>query len=448
MPDSINYSSGTIVDWASDPDYQYNLFTAIRTFAQTLEGLGIGWEVLEFTGEGDASPAYSVEWSGTDIFLGHNPLAEAYAKWQSQGGIQIPTLDVSSFTEVRTLYLRWSDGNSDTNENYFFVTVRGTPPWDMSCGVYPHPVTSEIIKKLFLSGSIISNLPTISDTGWAWSGGTKPTDITNLYDEAEVDAIIGTTFVPPSTRNVAGGYQDRAEFDSESISNDMVPQAEVLQDINYHLFGGVDQGVPYFYIVINTGEYYSTMGVGRLAKIGTWKGGMFSGGTWWHPTLDREIFGDYHHSRFLDDRDNYYSSSRSQLYYSDVDLRPYDSEDPTTLPDRYRFGYWNRGSYWAKSDMTGQFLQSNLKDNSFSRFNGRAVTFPNYITVNDANPNFNSIIGITPAIRPIQMDNILPNDLITDLNGQSWRVFPPRKKWESPSGYPDSGAYGYAFRVS
>ena len=207
MPDSINYSSVTLPNW-TDTDFFSDLFGEIKTFMQTLEGLAIGFEIKDFTGSGSANPELQVEWLGTGTFDGWNPLADIYNQYVQTGSGSIGTWPYN-LTEARTIYFRWSDGNSGDDENYYFISVVSIAPMEIRVGVLPHPYDDlvEILKNI-RAGANFLNLPAINDSGvWYWVSG-EPTEKTNLYDEADVDALIGTTSTSiPVPNYVAGGFR-------------------------------------------------------------------------------------------------------------------------------------------------------------------------------------------------------------------------------------------------
>lgn len=442
MADTYQYQTGNISLLGLNP--LFDLIKAAGIFLGST--VGNGWQLLDYSGKDRADTEYEEFIDGT-LLNGAtwNPLADTWNNGDGDGLISLPS---AANGTARSVYLRWSDGGSDTNENYYFLTtinVSGSAYDTIRTGVLLKPHTSALYTGTY------PFVPSYnSTTGW----GSPPSDpLEGVYPYWPTPG----THTPPPSPDFSGtgwSYREQPGYKTTTAKGDCITNRIIYgagTSIDYFFFGGVHKGTPYFYCAIQNEQYFSHFGIGRLMKLGNWKGGQFASGikTSSVTTYAQNYFDDAN-ARPLDSRDSQDTGgNRSYMMFS-TDLRPYDSGDDTTLPEYKLFGSSNNGvatweSVW--SDIHGG-KRTTLDDDSPNEFNGRCFIMPH--TVSLPHPEYSlserQLIGLVPCMAGIKIDDMLAGDEITH-NGETWKVFPCRKKYGATfTGEQNSGLYGFAYR--
>jgi len=432
------------------------MFTVIKDAGIFLDTVvGNGWSILDYTTK-DRSNVLTEEVISSK--LNWSPLEETYKN--GDGGGLISQFYSPSDDKAKTLYLEWNDGvGVEFNKNTFHYFLTTTAIYtkvaydDIRCGVLIEPWTEVMYVGTY------PYVPEFLEGSEVW--GNPPADavptgeVNDLYSGLPV---VGSStnpgaYGPGITGAHVIGYKSQPGYRSnhESESSHLMWGSEPAFTV--HFFGGVEKGSPYFYMVFESemampgggiDKYYCHMGLGNIVKTGVWKGGQFSVSTYSHPSF-LDSLGSNYNSAMFDSSSCYYTQdeARSKVFFS-IDMRPYDSEDLTTLPDTYRFGY-TQGIYRSYGNSFGGLCNPLVQD-SKNTWNGRTMLFPQHIRVLDVyNTDYYMIVGTAPAIKSLQIDYVNPGTEIVD-NGITWKIFPIKSKTHSGDA-PRSGFYGYAFRI-
>jgi hypothetical protein len=233
------------------------------------------------------------------------------------------------------------------------------------------------------------------------------------------------------------------------------------QVMKYHFFGGVENGAPYFYCVMEglaedaTSQQrqrsFSHFGFGRVAKVGDYDGGEFYVGTAWNPSTSYAASPTSNfHCNMFDGKDTTYVANRSGLLFNNS-RTVFDDQDNDTILDAYLFGYsYNNYQKRVYGDTTSGLITPLLTDGGRSVFTYKTELFRNYIRVYDIARDDGTymIVGIPPAYRTVMIPNVQPEQQYTDRDGHTWIIFPLRGKYNDSIAKPSSGFYGLAYRIS
>lgn len=456
MADSHHYSA-----YVHDPTVAENEFTTFELLNECGKFLrdvvGNGWEYIHFTGSHQGPfDAYKYDY----LLENDNPFDAAVAAGGASGsGIHFVVNPSESTTDLaQTVYLKWTGGGEEVWENYFYIsTIKqatgGSVFWnDIRTGYLDEPYVDPI--ENLASWGMWWNQTTLT-----WDGTYPDGDPADYGYSAWPTK--GVPFEPPPVRDNVhpANYQAQRGYSSDTITDRLLQGAHVYPDrldslITCHMFGGVSDGAPYFYCCIESGEdvvgvsnkHYVHFGVGKISKIGNWRGGQFAVGTRW-TTGDTSNFGGEYHSRMFDSWSTRYCSNRSKLAFT-KNLDPYDAEDPETKVEHYLFGYsYNNYPLYCYGNLLENGFSDYVRDDArLNTWRNDSWTMPNYITVKDyETTNYKMLVGIAPAIRGIWMDNIQAGTVITEA-GIDWMILPPKAR--KSAGTDHSGFYGYAYRIS
>ena len=462
MADSHYYHSATFNP--EDPELAWQILKEAALYIESTVSLGSNWEVLDYTNK-DRFGGFDVNFEIIDVNTDWDPLAEQFNGGDGPDILTNPSLTSS---RARSIYVRYSEGAADNHNinvwDYFMSTVEiensGTPAYsEIKTGALVRPW--ERIQNYGSSPWV----PQFSvTTGW----GAPPDDPVPIYQDAENPGFYDGfppegSFALPDAKNTLfapWSYQTQPGFlpNSETTTNFINFGLDL--DLVAHYFIGVEGNAPYFYVVLesqqlrNSGtayhKYYAHFGVGNIIKSGTWKGGQFTAGHWTNSNVTRiDSIGNEYNCRMFDSHSTRYASSRCGLFWS-LNMDPYDPDPeapPENIPERYLFGYTSNGhkKYCFGNALGG--LVSQMREDSINTMNGRSVLFPHHIRVLDQDQFlWYYFAGIAPATRSLEIDNINPGSTIVE-DGITWMIFPIRSKRFS-SDTPDSGFYGYAYRVN
>lgn len=443
MPDSYNYTT-FVYDPLGDAFTPFKLLNAIGEWLDaTVQN---GWEYLHYTGK--HSGAFDPD--HVDYVTSNDPLQDAYSQSVGIHPVVNPSGDPD---RAQTVYLRWSDGDSLNWENYFHLStidMGGAAFNDIRTGYYTAPYVTPIENPqswgLTWDADASNWIGTPSGNATDYGYAAWPTGSLNpgVRDSST-----------PTNYRAQPGYVGR-----EAVTNQLNEGALHCTNPNplvtCHVFAGVDNGGPFLYCCIESGEqeagvsekFYTHFGVGRISKFGEWKGGQFACGTSWSNSQTNTPWSEYH-SRMFGSWSNRYNSGASSHIAFSTDMRPYDDQDPTTEPTNYLFGY-NYGSYpyTAYSSLDGgtglgSYIQGDARLNTWRN---EALTIPSYITLDDITTSYDFLVGAAPAIRSCWMTNIHEGDTIVN-EGETWMVFPMKCR-NSVHGLARSDDYGYAYRIA
>lgn len=226
---------------------------------------------------------------------------------------------------------------------------------------------------------------------------------------------------------------------------DLQAEASVPSWTNYaqgpysavHFFGRT-QPVPYLHIVLETqAGTFKHFGTGRLVTAGVVNTGQYAYGSQWY--YDANYINnpdDYRHAVAFDDYWTNYNSSvtRVRADYDGIAPRWQAVSDTDSDPRRLLCGWRGRA---APINL--------LKDSGHSTLTGRAPGQPLWCAVPRGAGLF-SDIGHPPDLRFIRLDSYAPGEELP-LGTDRWKVFPVHRK-NGPAGTPNSGVYGYAYRIT
>jgi hypothetical protein len=184
----------------------------------------------------------------------------------------------------------------------------------------------------------------------------------------------------------------------------------------YHFFAGNT----YFYAVVETQPgIYKHFGCGILEKYGTVSPGHFIYGCDWDYTQNPAYINDP---------------------FSSNHLWPFENGG------RLRVDYDGNTNLWSTTANRLGFYPSSRSTrlNDVSAYTQRSV-FAAPIWYLDRPNSYASMVGIAPGIRCVLLNWIAPGDSLT-FGSDVWKVFPVIKR-NGAAGEPNSGLYGFAFKV-
>jgi hypothetical protein len=200
----------------------------------------------------------------------------------------------------------------------------------------------------------------------------------------------------------------------------------------YHFFAGANPD--YVYAVVETvAGIYKHLVFGQLVKTGAYTGGAFVDTVYWEysPTYVNTASAPFH--AYLFDAEVHSSYQLNGQIRADID----------GFTNRwYRF-YLNEDSLQARGNGRGGLTDSLFKRNPNS-YNALTVLLPIYVMVYRPGGTY-SPIGTVPDLRQVNIANLAPGATIS-IGGQDWMIFPAVQK-RGAAGTPNSGDYGYAYRL-
>lgn len=195
---------------------------------------------------------------------------------------------------------------------------------------------------------------------------------------------------------------------------------------------------PYLHVVLETqAGTFKHFGTGRLVTAGAVSTGQYVYGSQWY--YDANYINnpdDYRHAVAFDDTwYNYVSTAtRVRADYEGIAPRWHEVSDSSSDALRLYCGWRGRA---APINLLNEFGHSTLT--------GRAPGQPLWCSV-PRGADLYSDIGHPPDLRFIRLDSYAPGEELV-LGSDRWKVFPVHRK-NGPVGTPNSGVYGYAYRIT
>lgn len=195
---------------------------------------------------------------------------------------------------------------------------------------------------------------------------------------------------------------------------------------------------PYLHIVLETqAGTFKHFGTGHLITAGEVNTGQYVyGSQWYYDANHINSPDDQRHAVAFDDSwYNFVSTvTRVRADYDGIAPRWHSVSDSDTDTRRLLCGWRGRS---APINL--------LKDLGHSTLTGRAPGQPLWCAVPRGAGLF-SDIGHPPDLRFIRLDSYAPGEELT-LGSDRWKLFPIHRK-NGPAGTPNSGVYGYAYRIT
>ena len=204
-----------------------------------------------------------------------------------------------------------------------------------------------------------------------------------------------------------------------------------------HFFGRTTPQ-PYLHIVLETqAGTFKHFGTGRLITAGAVNTGQYVYGSQWYYSANYINSADspYHSVAFDDTYYNYTApSTRIRADFEGIAPRWHATNGDSNDVRRLLAGWRGRA---APINL--------LKDVGHSTLTGRAPGQPLWCAV-PRGAGLYSDIGHPPDMRFIRLDSYAPGEELP-LGTDRWKVFPIHRK-NGPVGTPNSGVYGYAYRIT
>ncbi|MBT2748337.1 MULTISPECIES: hypothetical protein [unclassified Lysobacter] len=195
---------------------------------------------------------------------------------------------------------------------------------------------------------------------------------------------------------------------------------------------------PYLHVVLETqAGTFKHFGTGRLVTAGVVTTGQYVYGSSWYYAANQINSADsqYHSVAFDDAYYNYTTpSTRIRADYEGITPRWHATNGDANDPRRLTCGWRTKAS-----------PINLLKDVGHSTLTGRAPGQPLWCAV-PRGAGLWSDVGHPPDLRFIRLDSYAPGEELP-LGSDRWKVFPVHRK-NGPAGTPNSGVYGYAYRIT
>lgn len=208
--------------------------------------------------------------------------------------------------------------------------------------------------------------------------------------------------------------------------------------VAYHLFAGEESGSEYLNAVIEFASgRYRHLCFGNLVKHGSYTGGTYVDGTFWHQSINWINGPDNQQHHVICDANS--DSGGVGHVYADFDSKTNN---------------WVRSEQgtFATTSGTGS-VRTNGINNMFpnlgyGRFNLRNLTAPLTYFANRAS-SLRSPLGRIPNMRQVGMANLEPGAILS-IGGDEWKCFPIAQRtetWNQGTNIESSGPYGYAYKM-
>ncbi len=205
--------------------------------------------------------------------------------------------------------------------------------------------------------------------------------------------------------------------------------------VAYHFFSGAN----YLHVVVETtAGTFKHFGTGTLVTQGVVTSGQYVYAARWYYSNPSHLNNpdSYYHGLPFDDQNWTYALQNGTYVRADfggITPRWHFSRSGDAAGDELKCGY--------RIDASPQDL---LNDAGHSTLTGRAPLWPLWCAVKRGS-GYWSDIGYPPDMRFVRIDSLNDGESLT-LGTDTWKVFPVHRK-NGPIGAPNSGTYGFAFRV-
>lgn len=218
----------------------------------------------------------------------------------------------------------------------------------------------------------------------------------------------------------------------------------------YHFFS--DDGSttpPYLYVVAETSAgVFRHFGLGKLVGLGVLNSGVFAYGSRWMHDVSSNYISDPDspwHAVPFDSTSlgfNFALPGTSLRADSDSISPRWHSTEAHTFAQQMWGGI--RGQPSNNISQTKAIVHGPVRD-SASQMTGRTLLGKCELAV-ARQSNLASPVGYPPGIRWVMLDNHDPGDVLT-IGTEDWKLFPVIRK-NGSLGQPNSGLYGYAYRMN
>lgn len=239
----------------------------------------------------------------------------------------------------------------------------------------------------------------------------------------------------------AGGTENQAGASAVTICNGMAGPFAA-----YHFISGSEKGAEYLYCIVETAAaIFKHFGTGMLVKAGEITTGQFVYASRWNYTP--AYIGTATESRHSVPFDSHETQSTRigpslnvRVDAESISPRWLDGANTAASADGTL-----RGGPRSTSGGPAMGGQASMMAVAASALTGRNMIYPCFLHGSRTGGLFNPL-GYPPGIRWVNMTYLEPNDVMT-LGTEQWKVFPVIRK-NGGAGQPNSGIYGYAYRVN
>lgn len=212
----------------------------------------------------------------------------------------------------------------------------------------------------------------------------------------------------------------------------------------YHFMSGTEKGSEFLHVIVETvAGLFKHFGTGTLVKMGAITNGQFAHACRWNYAVAAvDVADDSRHAVPFDSRESSGVRAGPSLNVradaESVSPRWLESSSATAA----------RGiKCGVRSAATGSTAQGSniLMVNGASALTGRAMLFPCFLYGERTGGLFNPL-GYPPGIRWVNLTLLEPNTVLT-IGSDQWKVFPVVRK-NGSAGQPNSGTFGYAYKVA
>jgi hypothetical protein len=241
-----------------------------------------------------------------------------------------------------------------------------------------------------------------------------------------------------NTYSAGNGTENQANTSAVTYTNAMTGPF-----LAYHFISGQEQGAEYLYVIVETtAGIFKHVGTGVIVKIGAITSGQFVYGCRWDYGSQINNVTSNNHSIPFDNGETLVNrAGPGTKVRVDADATAWRWMDAlaTTSTVALLCGWRNEAGSGQPSVM------ANLLNNLASSLTGRNVLVPTFMAAARTGGLYNPI-GYAPGMRFCRLTFREPNDVLT-IGADQWKLFPVIRK-NGAAGQPNSGTYGYAFKVN
>lgn len=239
------------------------------------------------------------------------------------------------------------------------------------------------------------------------------------------------------TYSAGNGTENQANTSSVTYTNAMTGPF-----LAYHFISGQELGAEYLYVIVETtAGIFKHVGTGVLVRIGAITSGQFVYGCRWDngPGRINNLDSNFHAIPFDNGESSVNRSGPGTKVRVDADLVSWRWLDAlaTTSTLSLLCGWRASGNQPS--------VTRHLLDHLGSALTGRNVLVPAFMAGARTGGLFNPL-GYPPGVRFCRLTFREPNDIIT-IGADQWKLFPVIRK-NGAAGQPNSGTYGYAYKVN
>lgn len=208
--------------------------------------------------------------------------------------------------------------------------------------------------------------------------------------------------------------------------------------VAYHFISGTEKGAEYLSAIVEvTSGLFKHFGTGVFVKIGAVTTGQYVYACRWNHTSSTP------------------TSSFNAVPFDDAEFSSNRAGPSTQVRADGNAITWRWMESSVNDSIAGRGARcgvriddgglKNMMDSAASALTGRNVFFPCFYAPFKATDNYTPM-GYPPGIRWCNMTTLQPNDVVT-IGSDQWKIFPVVKK-NGGVGQPNSGVYGYAYKIN